>query len=177
MFGYLSGHLQKLHWRSRHSSLLIRFLVLSSMWEVYWWNLPPPATAEVLFGVHKTRVKGLRFISCSGVNWATWFKWAISFDADRSSGAFDPCIYWMHHQWGTRYGQNKKHFPEDFLLCGPLPRDAVQLGSYSCVSWGLQNSLSSGHSENLADLPTENVPGHIGHVEISKPGIQHILAK
>lgn len=68
MFGYLSGHLQKLHWRSHHSSLLIRFLVLSSMWEVYWWNLRPPATAEVLFGVHKTRVKGLRFISCSGVN-------------------------------------------------------------------------------------------------------------
>lgn len=71
MFGYLSGHLQKLNWRSCHSSLLIRFLVLPSMWEVNGWNLLPPSTAEVLFGVREYCVKGLRFMSCSGVNGAT----------------------------------------------------------------------------------------------------------
>lgn len=54
MFGYLLGYLQKLNWRSCHSSLLIRFLVLPSISEVNWWNLLPPSTAEVLFGVCKS---------------------------------------------------------------------------------------------------------------------------
>lgn len=70
MFGYLSGHLQKSNWRSCHSSLLVRFLVLLSMWEVNGWNLLPPSTAEVLFGVCKTWGKALRFIPYSGVNGA-----------------------------------------------------------------------------------------------------------
>lgn len=149
MFGYLSGHLQKLHWRSHHSSLLIRFLVLSSMWEVYWWNLPPPATAEVLFGVHKTRVKGLRFISCSGVNWATWFKWAISFDADRSSGAFDPCIYWMHHQRGTATVRTKNISLRTFyfvvrsleMLCSWVPTPVSAEGDRTPWAQGMVKTL------------------------------------
>lgn len=33
------------------------------------------------------------------------------------------------------------------------------------------------NSENLADLPTENVPGHLNHMERSMPGIQSILTK
>lgn len=149
------------------------------MWEVNWWNLWPSCTARALLGVHKPRVKVLRLISCSSANWLTWFKRVASFDADGSSCVFDPCIYWMHHQWGTRYGQ-KKAFPLGCFTSWSAPLRCCAAGFLLLCQLRLRvKELPElwGQCENLADLPAENVAGRFNHTEMRVPGMQSIPAK